>query len=165
MYPDLLHISDLQIIPDCILSTLYELTQTQRFKERFLEDLRSKYQLWCKETGLLSSIKLFFLSPTVIFSAPLKSFNCLIYQRALQGVPFGSRANPKMFTMSVISPSGTSYAHLSQKYCKGAASRLFIFWLCALVVQKAEEDRSQHNLSFGFHSSGPEVSLIEHVRV
>lgn len=56
-----------------------------------------------------------------------------------QGVPYGSRANKKMFTMECIGPSTTAYAHISQKMLKGAASRLIIYWLAEILVKQAQE--------------------------
>lgn len=39
--------------------------------------------------------------------------------------------------METIAPTSTAYAHISQKILKGAASRLIIFWLAALLYDQA----------------------------
>lgn len=53
IYPDILDICDLQIIPDCVVSTLYELAAPHENKDGFLDGLRCQYQTWCRETSFL----------------------------------------------------------------------------------------------------------------
>lgn len=70
-----------------------------------------------------------------------------------QGVPYGSRANKKLFTMECIGPSTTAYAHISQKMLKGAASRLIIYWLTPILVKKTNEPgASRSELQIGYIS-------------
>lgn len=53
------------------------------------------------------------------------------------GIPWAARAHRKLFMMETIAPTSTAYAHISQKILKGAASRLIIFWLAALLYDQA----------------------------
>lgn len=54
IYPDILHICDLQIIPDVISSTLLELVDNARSKDQALNAYRIDYEQWCKENGTLT---------------------------------------------------------------------------------------------------------------
>lgn len=56
------------------------------------------------------------------------------------GIPFGARANKKLFSMECIAAGGSAYAHISQKILKGAASRLFIYWLAPILVSHAQQE-------------------------
>lgn len=53
IFPDLLHIADLQIVPDSVVSTLWELAEKEPAREResFLSQLRNKYESWCRENS------------------------------------------------------------------------------------------------------------------
>ena len=58
IYPDILHICDLQMIPDAVASALFELVQGGNKKQR-LEELRIDYEKWCVENR-------FTISPLVV---------------------------------------------------------------------------------------------------
>ena len=51
VYPDILHIFDLQIIPDAVVSTLFELSEKVRNRDSFLLTLQHRYERWCNDTG------------------------------------------------------------------------------------------------------------------
>lgn len=63
------------------------------------------------------------------------------------GIPFASRANRKLFTAKVLSPGGTSYAAVSQKILKGAAARIFLYWLSGVLFECTDDSLHQRCLS------------------
>ena len=141
IYPDILHICDLQIIPDCVASSLWEICQRSRNKETCLAELRTSYEEWCSEAGRLGLREKGFLEIHVRQILPNV---CSLFS----GIPHGSRAARKLFTVGILSPSTTSYAHLSQKMLKGAAAKIIIYWLCGVVCEKARDSPCTHNRFF-----------------
>ena len=72
VFPDILHICDLQIIPDSVASTLLDLLDGVTRKDAALQRYRLDYETWCVETGLLAQMihaffHLFVLSCEFIF--------------------------------------------------------------------------------------------------
>ena len=55
LFPDILHIVDLQLIPDVVSSTLLELVDNVRAKDAALEGYRLDYERWCTETRSLTA--------------------------------------------------------------------------------------------------------------
>ena len=53
VYPDVLHVMDLQVIPDAVASTLLELTDSCKRRQQGLSQLQQQYEAWCKETCVL----------------------------------------------------------------------------------------------------------------
>ena len=53
IFPDILHICDLQIIPDALSSALLDLLDGVRAKDAALERYRLDYEKWCQENGYL----------------------------------------------------------------------------------------------------------------
>ena len=51
VYPDVLHVMDLQIIPDAVASTLLELTDSCNGRQKGLNELQEQYEIWCKENS------------------------------------------------------------------------------------------------------------------
>ncbi|CAK9007824.1 unnamed protein product [Durusdinium trenchii] len=60
-------------------------------------------------------------------------------------IPFAARAAKKLFTTAVIAPSATGYAHVSQKYLKGGAARMFVYWITEVCYAASMTDPSAHN--------------------
>ena len=64
------------------------------------------------------------------------------------GVPFPSRASRRLFTSKILTAGGTvSYCSISQKVLKGAAARVFMYWLCVALL--TENDVSLHGQCCG----------------
>lgn len=64
------------------------------------------------------------------------------------GIPHGQRASRKLFTSKVLTAGGTtSYCAISQKVMKGAAARMFIYWLSGILA--AMDHDSLHAQLFG----------------
>ena len=52
------------------------------------------------------------------------------------GIPSSARASRRLFTTKILLAGGTTaYCALSQKVLKGAAARMFVYWLCIVLVQ------------------------------
>ena len=49
IYCDVLHIMDLQVIPDCLLSSLLELSDQSNRRQTALSTLQDSYLQWCSE--------------------------------------------------------------------------------------------------------------------
>ena len=49
IYPDLLHIMDLQLCHDVISSCLLDMSDTSSPRERKLQQLLADYEVWCSE--------------------------------------------------------------------------------------------------------------------
>ena len=78
----------------------------------------------------------------------MKNICYFLYGSMQSAVPFASRASRKLFTSKILLAGGTaSYCSISQKILKGAAARLFMYWLCTALV--AEEDSSLHGMCCG----------------
>ena len=60
------------------------------------------------------------------------------------GVPYSCRASGRLFTSKILVANASQYTSISQKVLKGAAARVFIYWLCAAVG--ALSSGSQHDL-------------------
>lgn len=56
--------------------------------------------------------------------------------RSTLGIPYSARASRKLFTTKILLAGGTTaYVAISQKVLKGAAARMFIYWLCIALVK------------------------------
>lgn len=55
VYPDMLHVYDLQIVPDAVWSTLLELTDLAPRRQVALSELLGSYTAWCQENSCLST--------------------------------------------------------------------------------------------------------------
>ena len=110
-----MHVVDLQICPDTILSTINELCEATRApKQQALDRLRLEYQHWCTET----SVSAFRVS-------------------------FGVRSiKSKLFQAF---PMDSEPGESSGKVLKAAAARLFTYWLTPLLVDAAHANPSLHN--------------------
>lgn len=131
------------MIPDAVASALFELVQGGN-KKQLLEELRIDYEKWCMESGFTITHLVIFV--TFCISTGLQGFFTNISNRSQKlvffnyrgfslGVPHAARASRKLFTLDVITPSTTAYAHISQKILKGAAARMIVFWM-ALILEK-----------------------------
>ena len=159
IYPDLLHIVDLQICHDVISSTLLDLTDGVTPRDRKLLQLCSSYETWCREQRTMAQLRIVFLMSLLhMIKCPfevahedamdMKNICYFLYGSMQSGVPFASRASRKLFTSKILLAGGTaSYCSISQKILKGAAARLFMYWLCTALV--AEEDSSLHGMCCG----------------
>ena len=56
IFPDILHICDLQIIPDAVSSALLDLLDGVRAKDAALQSYRLDYEKWCQENRFLAPI-------------------------------------------------------------------------------------------------------------
>lgn len=54
-------------------------------------------------------------------------------------IPVAMRANKKMWTSKILAPGTGQYPSLSQKFLKGAAARLIVFFLCEIAYGLAME--------------------------
>lgn len=61
IYPDLMHILDLQIVPDSILSALFEFCERRRNKEAYLLHLYEEYVKWCADNRSWAILRFFHL--------------------------------------------------------------------------------------------------------
>lgn len=61
---------------------------------------------------------------------------CCNGMKSTKGIPFPARASRRLFTTKILLAGGTTaYCALSQKVLKGAAARMFVYWLCIVLVQ------------------------------
>ncbi|CAK9006840.1 Uncharacterized protein SCF082_LOCUS9197 [Durusdinium trenchii] len=100
IYCDILHIFDLQILPDSLWSSILELTNNGQ--QSLLNNLWHSYSGWCKDNRIDHS----------------------------------ARAKQKLFNRKIL-VSPTSYTHLSQKFLKGLAARMMIFWITPILHEEA----------------------------
>ena len=77
IYPDLMHISDLQIVPDCIWSSLLELTDNAASRDDALTDLWRDYAKYCSENGANTALIAFdfVCAFTAIFGVLLQNMS------------------------------------------------------------------------------------------
>lgn len=120
MYCDVLRISDLQLVPDCLTSVLVELTQCN---DAELDSLWNDYVAWCASTSVLTL-------HTVCFSD--------------LGIHPSYRAQRKFFTAKTLH-APNSYIKVSQKLLKGASARMMVFWITPILYKECLVDPSVHN--------------------
>ncbi|CAL1149322.1 unnamed protein product [Cladocopium goreaui] len=75
------------------------------------------------------------------------------------GVPHAARASRKLFTLDVITPSTTAYAHISQKILKGAAARMIVFWMALILEKIASQPGASVPDKASFRSNEPVEKL------
>ena len=103
VYPDLMHISDCAILPDCISSLLVEcatvMPHAGESRDEFLRRLYNNYCGWCRQMKITS----------------------------------GEQCNPKLFSFKILKSDSTSYPGVSQKFLKAVAARFMVYWACTLA--------------------------------
>ena len=66
------------------------------------------------------------------------------------GIDNAARARQKLFSRKIL-VNKTTYTHISQKFLKGLAARIMIFWITPTLYQKAVENpQDVHQVQLGF---------------
>lgn len=65
-------------------------------------------------------------------------------------VPHSARATAKMWSSKILMPSAGEYPTLSQKFLKGVAARIMVYWVCEIAYMRAmaTQDPLAQQLSF-----------------
>ena len=74
IFPDILHICDLQIIPDAVASTLLEFVDGARNKDQALQSYRVDYEKWCNDCGFLVYVLVFLSCHQLPFQKYIHSY-------------------------------------------------------------------------------------------
>ncbi len=122
IFPDVMHISHLALMPDVITSTLLDWSDDQSYvaapsRDKRLQILWDNYRWWCED----------------------------------QRYPMYDRAQRKLFTASVLKPDSGKYVELSQKVLNASSARYMVFWLAHVAKGFADSNGSDADMPLGSH--------------